>query len=292
MLNKDRFARLLSPKSIAVFGSRGADFAIRESRKFGFQGDIWAVHPKRNEIEGLPCYSSASELPAVPDAAYVAVNADAAVQIVRDLNEMGCGGAVLYASGFSEVGPEGAKRQDELVAAAGDMPIIGPNCYGVLNCMDRAVLWPDQHGCSGVENGVAIITQSGNIGLNMTMQRRGLPLAFMFTMGNQAAVSIADVMDALIDDGRITAIGLHIEGISDVAAFDAAARRAQKKQIPVVALKSGKSDAAAKIAMSHTSSLTGSDSLFQALFDRVGIARVETVPEFLETLKLLSVIGR
>ncbi|RED53345.1 acetate--CoA ligase family protein [Aestuariispira insulae] len=291
MINKDRFARLLSPKSIVVFGSVGADHAIRESRKFGFQGEIWAVHPKRDEIEGLKCYRSVDELPGVPDAAYVAVNADAAIKIVGDLDRVGCGGAVLYASGFSEVGEEGAARQKILVEAAGNMPIIGPNCYGMLNCIDRAVLWPDQHGCKAVEKGVAIITQSGNIGLNMTMQQRGLPLAFMFTMGNQAAVSIADVMDALLDDDRVTAIGLHIEGISDVGEFDRVSRRALEKKIPIIALKSGRSEAAAKIAMSHTSSLTGSDALFDALFRRVGIARVDTVPEFLETLKLVSVIG-
>ena len=295
MINKQRLRRLLAPKSIAVFGSRGADFAIRESLAMGFTGPIWSVHPKRDELMGIKCLKSAADLPQAPDAAYVAVNAESAIETVAQLNKMGAGGALLYASGFSELGDElkavGIERQQRLIEAAGDMPIIGPNCYGVINALDKAVLWPDQHGCQPVEKGVGIITQSGNIGLNMTMQKIGLPIAYMFTMGNQAQVDIATVIDSMLDDPRVTTIGLHIEGISDLAAFDAAARRALSLKIPIVAIKTGRTAAAAKIALSHTSSLTGADSLFDALFTRLGIARVNTVPEFLETLKLLTILG-
>ena len=295
MINKQRLRHLLAPKSIAVFGSRGADFAIRESLAMGFTGPIWSVHPKRDELMGIKCLKSVADLPQAPDAAYVAVNAESAIETVAQLNKMGAGGALLYASGFSELGDElkavGIERQKRLIEAAGDMPIIGPNCYGVINALDKAVLWPDQHGCQPVEKGVGIITQSGNIGLNMTMQKIGLPIAYMFTMGNQAQVDIATVIDSMLDDPRVTAIGLHIEGISNLAAFDAAARRALSLKIPIVAIKTGRTAAAAKIALSHTSSLTGADSLFDALFTRLGIARVNTVPEFLETLKLLTILG-
>ncbi|MFT7179372.1 MAG: acyl-CoA synthetase (NDP forming) [Oceanospirillaceae bacterium] len=295
MINKQRLRRLLAPKSIAVFGSRGANFAIRESLAMGFTGPIWSVHPKRDELMGIKCLKSALDLPQAPDAAYVAINAESAIETVAQLNKMGAGGALLYASGFSELGDElkamGLERQQRLVEAAGDMPIIGPNCYGVINALDKAVLWPDQHGCQPVDKGVGIITQSGNIGLNMTMQKVGLPIAYMFTMGNQAQVDIATVIDSMLDDPRVTAIGLHIEGIPDLTAFDAAARRALSLKIPIVAIKTGRTAAAAKIALSHTSSLTGADNLFDALFNRLGIARVHTVPEFLETLKLLSLLG-
>ena len=102
---------------------------------------------------------------------------------------------------------------------------------------------------------------------------------------------VLGLLRSLLDDDRITAIGLHIEGVNDVAEFDRVARRALEKKVPVVALKSGKSAAAAEIAMSHTSSLTGSDALFDALFQRTGIERVENVPQFLETLKLLAILG-
>ena len=290
-MDSTRFARLLSPKSILVLGGAGAQYAVRESQKLGFDGEIWAVHPSKTEFAGVKCYPSIAELPGVPDAAYLAVNAELTIDVVAQLNQLGCGGAVLHASGFSEVGEQGEERQRRLLEAAGSMPVIGPNCYGVLNCLDRAVLWPDQHGCQALDKGVAVITQSGNIGLNITMQRRGLPLAFMFTMGNQASVGVADVMDALLDDPRVTAIGLHIEGLADIAQFDVVCRKALAKNIPIVAAKSGRSEAAAKIAMSHTSSLTGSDQLFDALFSRLGIARVDTLEQFIETLKLVSIAG-
>ncbi|MFT5707463.1 MAG: acyl-CoA synthetase (NDP forming) [Oceanospirillaceae bacterium] len=293
--DKARFERLIKPKSIVVIGGIGARYAISESLKLGFSGDIWAIHPTRTEMEGVRCYTSLQELPAVPDAAYVAVNADKTMSIVKQLNDLGCGGAVLHASGFSEVGVEGSLRQEQLVALAGTMPIIGPNCYGILNCLDKAVLWPDQHGCKALDadsgRGVAIITQSGNIGLNITMQKRGLPLAYMFTMGNQANVGVSDVIDILLDDPRVSAIGLHIEGLTDIHHFDRVCRRAMRKKIPIVAIKNGRSEAAAKIAMSHTSSLTGSDQLFEALFERLAIARVYTLEAFIETLKFVSIAG-
>jgi len=290
-MSQSNFSRLISPRSIAVVGHRGADYAIRGSLKLSYNGKIWAVHPTRETIEGLECYKSVRDLPEPPDATFIAVNAEEAIEIVADLNEIGGGGAVLYASGFGEVGEEGFKRNQRLVEAAGKMPIIGPNCYGFINSLDSVALWPDLHGCEAFDKGVAIITQSGNIGLNMTMQSIGLPIAYMFTLGNQANTSISDIINAVLDDDRVSAIGLHMEGVSDIEAFDNAGRRALEKKIPIVAIKTGRTNTSSQIALSHTSSLTGSDQLFDVLFDRLGIARVDNVPEFLETLKLLSIFG-
>ena len=290
-MNKGNLRRLISPKSIAVVGNRGANFAIKESIKLGFKKQIWAIHPSLDSLEGIKCFRDIKDLPEAPDATFIAVNAETAIDIVSDLKSMGGGGAVLYASGFGEVGEEGFKRNQRLLKAADGMPLIGPNCYGFINSLDGIALWPDVHGCEPVTEGVAIITQSGNIGLNMTMQSSGLQIAYMFTLGNQTNTNIADIIHAMLDDSRVNAIGLHIEGISDVESFDVAARRAQKMKVPIIAIKSGKTKASAKIALSHTSSLTGSDELYSVFFERLGVARVDTVPEFLETLKLISVLG-
>ena len=290
-MSKSNLHRLISPKSIAVVGNRGANFAIRESLKLGYSHQIWAVHPYLESLEGIKCFKDIKDLPEVPDATFIAVNAESAIEVVSDLKSMGGGGDVLYASGFGEVGAEGLMRNQQLVKAASGMPLIGPNCYGFINSLDGIALWPDVHGCEPVSEGVAIITQSGNIGLNMTMQSSGLPIAYMFTLGNQTNTNIADIIHAMLDDSRVNAIGLHIEGISDIKSFDIAAKRALMMKIPIITIKSGKTKASAKIALSHTSSLTGSDELYNALFERLGIARVETVPEFLETLKLINVLG-
>ena len=171
------------------------------------------------------------------------------------------------------------------------MPLVGPNCYGYVNGLSRAALWPDEHGIAACESGVAIVTQSGNIACNLTMTRRGLPLALVCAIGNQADVDMARMVEALAADPRITAIGLHIEGLRDVAAFDRAARVARAARKPLVALKTGRSEQGARVTMSHTSSLSGSDALYSAFFARHGIARVNTVSAFVETLKFLHFGG-
>jgi acetyl-CoA synthetase len=286
--------RLVSPKSIAVFGGDAAAEAIRQCRKLGFAGDIWPVHPKHTEVEGLPCFADVSALPGAPDAAFVAVPARSTIEVVRKLQACGAGGAICYASGFAEIGGEGVALQRELVNAAGNMALIGPNCYGLLNCLDGAALWPDQHGGRRLdpqERGVAIITQSGNIGLNLTMQRRGLPLAYLITVGNKAGDSMDAIIDTLLHDPRVSVIGMHIEGLDDVAAFSQVALKALQKHVPLVALKAGSSELGARTTMSHTSSLAGPDALYDALFARLGVVRVFDVSSLLETLKLLHVHG-
>ena len=177
------------------------------------------------------------------------------------------------------------------MAAAGSMPLIGPNCYGLLNYMSGVALWPDQHGGERVDGGAAIIAQSGNLAINFTMQRRRLPLAAIVTIGNQAAVGIEPVLEACLEDARIRAVGLYVEGFTDLPAFVRVADRARERRVPLVVLKTGRSAAGAKLALSHTASLTGADGLCDALFDRLGVARVSTAENFIETLTLLAAFG-
>lgn len=283
--------RLLSPRHIAVVGGASAAEAIRQCRAIGYSGELWPVHPHREAVEGLPCYRDVDELPEAPDAALLAVPNDATVPVLARLAARGAGGAVCYAAGFAEAGEEGARLQQRLRETAGDMPVIGPNCIGLLNYLDGAALWADQHGGDRVSSGVALLTQSGNIGQNMTMQRRSVPLAHVITAGNAAVTGIPQLIEAMLEDNRVTAIGLHLEGIDDVEAFSRAALRALRRGVPVVALKTGSSRLGARANLSHTSSLAGSDVLCDALFRRLGIARVHDVGTFLETLKFLHVHG-
>lgn len=286
--------RLLRPKTIAVFGGKEARRVIYQCDKMGFAGEIWPVHPKEDEIYGRKCYRSVADLPSAPDAAFVGVNRNLSVEIVRQLSERGAGGAICYASGFLEAQSElsdGADLQTELVKAAGAMRIIGPNCYGVINALDGALLWPDQHGLTKVEKGVAILTQSSNIVLNLTMQTRGLPIAYVMTAGNQAQTGLSEMAIAALEDPRVTALALHIEGIDSVAALEKLGLRARELKKPVIALKVGKSEAAQKATVSHTASLAGNHAVSSALLKRLGIGQVSSLPVMLETLKLLHVYG-
>ncbi|WP_113911896.1 acetate--CoA ligase family protein [Roseovarius dicentrarchi] len=288
-------SRLLRPKSIAVIGGGvWCASVIEQCRRMGYDGAIWPVHPKRAEMAGLPTYASVADLPEAPDAAFIGVNRSITIDTVEALSTMGAGGAVCFASGFREAQAEmgdGDAMQDRLVAAAGDMPIIGPNCYGFINYLDGALLWPDQHGGTRCDRGVALITQSSNIAINLTMQARGVPLAYVVTAGNQAQTGLAEIGLGLLEDPRVTALGLHIEGIGDLEAFQALANRAQALGKPIVALKVGKSVQAQAAAVSHTASLAGSDAGARALLKRLGVAQVDSLPKLLETLKLLHLAG-
>jgi acyl-CoA synthetase (NDP forming) len=293
-----RLDRLLQPKSIAVVG--GGFFApnvVKQCLKMEFAGDIWPVHPSKEEVAGVSAYRSLADLPAAPDATFIGVNRNLTIDIVRELREMGAGGAICFAAGFRETGSydaDGERLQQALVEAAGKMAVIGPNCYGLINYADGALLWPDQHGgrrLKAGERGAAIITQSSNIACNLTMQTRGLPLAFMLTAGNQAQTGLSEMALGLIEDPRVSCLGLHIEGFDSVAGFERLAARARELKKPIVAMKVGRSEQARVATVSHTASLAGSDAASDAFLKRLGIPRVDTIPSFLETLKLFHAAG-
>ncbi|WP_442581460.1 acetate--CoA ligase family protein [Mesorhizobium sp. ASY16-5R] len=294
----NRLERLLRPRSIAVIG--GGAFGtnvVKQCLKMGFAGDIWPVHPSKTEVEGVKAYKTVAELPGAPDAAFIGVNRHLTIEMVTALREKGAGGAVCFASGFRETGAydaEGEGLQQALLEAAGDLPIIGPNCYGLINYANGALLWPDQHG--GIRlaegaTGAAIITQSSNIAINMTMQARGLPVSYIMTAGNQAQTGLSEMALGLIEDSRVSVLGLHIEAFDKVDGFERLAARARELKKPIVAMKIGRSEQARAGTVSHTASLAGSDAASDAFLKRLGIARVNSIPSFLEALKLLHAHG-
>ncbi|WP_438990348.1 acetate--CoA ligase family protein [Lentibacter sp.] len=288
--------RVLNPRTIAVIGG-GAWCAsiLKAAEMIGYDGEIFPVHPEGKVIAGRQAVRSLAEWDGPIDAAFIGVNRKATIDVVRELRALKAGGAVCFASGFSEAGAElsdGADLQAALVVAAGEMPILGPNCYGFINALEGAAIWPDQHGCAPVERGVAILAQSSNIAINLTMQTRALPIAYVVACGNMAQTSQAEIAMALLDDARVTAIGLHIEGFGDTAEWHAMALKAEAKGIPLLALKVGKSEHAQAATVSHTASLAGSHAGANALLARLGIPRVPDIPSFLETLKLLHTVGR
>ena len=284
-----RLDRLLRPKTIAVFGAGWALNVIEQCRKMGFAGQVWPIHPTKPEIGGLKAYASLADLPSVPDATFIGVNRFATLDVVAELAAMGAGGAICFASGWTEAGePE---LQAKLVAAAGDMPILGPNCYGVINYLDGALLWPDQHGGVPVTKGVALVSQSSNIVINMGMQKRALPVAYVACLGNAAVVGLAELAGALLDDPRVTALGMYVEGIDDAVAFAALAEQARAMGKGIVVIKSGKTELSRTAAASHTASLAGGGAASSAFLRQIGVAEVNTPSELIETLKIFHVHG-
>lgn len=285
------FKRMLHPRHIVFIGGKNIiRQGIQNCKKARFKGKVYAVSKKEDKILGVQCYKSIDELPLVPDAAFVAIRGDKAIDIINQLREMGVFGCVCYAAGFSEVGNK--KLYQDLIEAAGEMALVGPNCYGIINFLDDVPLWPDNYGFVPTDEGVAIISQSGNLSFNITMNDRSLPIAYVLSIGNQSVLDIADYIMVMCDDPRVTAIGLHIEGLNDIEKFIQAGKMALEKDIPLVAFKTGVSEIGSQLTMSHTSSLAGSDDLYQALFKRLNISRVDSLSAFLETLKLFSVAGK
>lgn len=282
---RDNLKRMLAPKHVAFVGGRSMARALKRCAEGGYQGQMWLVNPQHDSLEGVPCVRNIADLPCGPDAVFIATNRDLTLTCVAELAAIGTGGAICYASGFAEVGAEGQALQRQLLDAAGDMALLGPNCYGLLDYLHSSALWPVAHGGKAVEKGVAVLTQSGNFAYNLSMSDRSLPVAYMASVGNQAQLGVAELMDVLLDEPRVTAIGLHLEGLKNVPGFARAAHKALEKGIPIIALKTGVSQIGAELALSHTSSLSGSDALYDALFDRLGVIRVSGPVSFVETLK-------
>ncbi len=287
--------RFLNPKSIAVFGGAWAANVIEQLLKSNYQGEIWPVHPQRDNICGVRAYRNIDELPGSPDAAFIGVNREATIDVVAELKARAAGGAICFASGFkeSQVNAEVGTQdlQARLIEVAGDMPILGPNCYGYLNYLDNVCLWPDQHAGRPVSEGVAIIAQSSNIAINMTMQRRGLALTHMLTVGNQAQIGVSELAMAVLSDPRVKAVGFHLEGFGDLRAFEQMANHARALDKPLVALKIGKSAKAQLASLTHTASLAGNAVVSSAFLARLGIVEVDSISVLLETLKILHQIG-
>jgi acyl-CoA synthetase (NDP forming) len=282
---RDNLKRMLAPQHVAFVGGRSMARALKRCAEGGYQGQMWLVNPQHDSLEGVPCVRSIADLPCGPDAVFIATNRDLTLTCVAELAAIDAGGAICYASGFAETGAEGQALQQQLLEAAGTMALLGPNCYGLLDYLHSSALWPVAHGGKAVEKGVAVLTQSGNFAYNLSMSDRSLPVAYMASVGNQAQLGVAELMDVLLDEPRVTAIGLHLEGLKNVPGFARAAHKALEKGIPIIALKTGVSQIGAELALSHTSSLSGSDALYDALFDRLGVIRVSGPVSFVETLK-------
>lgn len=281
--------RLLHPESIAVFGGAWAENVVRQCDTSGFQGAIWPVHPTRETIAGRRCFRSVAELPGSPDAAFIGVNRHATLEVIDALKRAGCGGAICFASGFAETGDH--DLQADFVSRAGDMPVLGPNCYGVINSLDGATIWPDQQGCRPVARGVAILTQSSNIGMTLTMQQRGLPIAYLACLGNAAQTDLADLAEAMLADDRVTALGVYMEGVGDARAFARVVVQARASGKGVVVLKAGRSAKGQSVAMTHTASLAGGGVASSAYLKQIGAGEVRTLPELIETLKICHANG-
>jgi len=284
--------RLLAPRSVALIGGEWADAVAAASRRIGYQGELWRVHPTRPSTTGQRYFRSIAELPGAPDAAFLAAPNREAPALAAALAARGAGGFVCFAAGFSETGTaEGRRLTDELLTSAGELPFFGPNCYGFINFFDGAALWPDQVVGARRERGVALICQSGTISLNLLFNGRSLPIGMVLTVGNQTRLAAEDLIELLTADQRVSAFGLYLEGVRDVSRFARAAAAARAAGKPIALVKAGRTAAAARTAHTHTGALAGADAAFDAFCRQAGIARCDSLGTLCETLKIFHCGG-
>lgn len=286
-------SRLMRPRSIAFVGGSQIAGPIRACRRAGYDGQMWVVNPSKPSIEGIACVASIDTLPAPPDAAIVGLAPERSIDAVKALARAGAGGAVVMSSGFAELRTdEGRQRQDMLKQAADDMPLLGPNCMGLINQFSGAAVWGDDNHIERQDGpAAAIISQSGALLIGITNVELAFPLGYAISLGNQAVTTMADCIDAVLEDSRIRAIGLYVEGLDDGEAFGRACLRAHKRNVPIVALKGGDGAEGSKVSLSHTASMVVERDIWEAFCSRYGIEEVTSPKALVETLKLLTVAG-
>ncbi|WP_174571099.1 acetate--CoA ligase family protein [Polaromonas sp. C04] len=293
----DAIARLLKPRSVAIIGasadaSKTAGRPVSYLIKHGFAGDIYPVNPKVNRIGELPCYPDIASLPAVPDVGIVLLGAERAHLAVRDLAARGTAAAIVLASGYTETGEEGARRQKQLLEAAGAMRLLGPNTIGLVNLTDNIVL--SATGALEMDHfpigSIGVVSQSGGI-LGSLLSRaaaRGIGLSKLISTSNEVDLELADFIDQLADDEATKVIALYVETVRNPEKFRAAALKAARAGKPVVAFKIGRSEAGAKAAVSHTGALAGADRMYDALFRQTGVIRAQAFGDLLDIPIALS----
>lgn len=291
--------KLLKPTSVAVIGA---------SEKEGFGGDVcrnilsyvedrshvYFIHPKRDSVFGVPCYKSISDVPENVDLMVICTSQKTVIPLLQEGAKKGVGGAVVFASGYGEVGTaEGKQNEAELIAAAKelDIAVMGPNCAGFVNYIDNVQAFAFISAKRDRKGSVGVVSQSGQLCLSM-MDDPGMRFSYNISAGNGKIVQMEDYMDFLVDDKDTKVVSIYIEGVKNADKFAAVLKKAAEKRKPVVILKAGRSAKGGAIAASHTGSLSGSDASFDAVLKKFGAIRVDDLEELIAMSLMLSTMKR
>ena len=289
---RNNLKRLLNPRQIAFVGGKHLQRCIAMCRDSGYQGEILAINPKYESLGGVRCVPSVDALEGAPDAAFVALSRERTSEVVSALAKVGTGGIICHAAGYGELGGEHRQRQQALAEAAQESALIGPNCMGVLNAFDGACMWGEYNLVEPVAgSGVALVSQSGALLFGIITAEQAYPMGYGISVGNQAVIDSADLIDVLLDDKRVRVIGLYVEGLNDGPKLADALLRALQERVPVVLLRGGGTPESAERSLSHTGNLAVPNDYWAALTERYSLIEVFSPKQLVETTKLLAVTG-
>lgn len=291
--------KLLRPKSVAVIGASDRD---------GFGGGVcrnilsyvedrsrvYFVHPKRDEVFGTPCYKSVSDIDDTVELMVICTSQKTVIGLLEEGAKKGCGGAVIFASGYCEVGTEeGIANEEELIATAKrlDIAVMGPNCAGFVNYVDPVQAFAFVTDKRERRGSVGVVSQSGQLCLSM-MDHPSMRFSYNISAGNGKVVQMEDYMEFLVEDEGTKVLAIYIEGVKNAPKFAKVLKAAAEKKKPVVILKAGRSEKGGAIAASHTGSLSGSDKSFDAVLKKFGAIRVDDLEELIGMSILLSTLPK
>ncbi|MBI2727740.1 MAG: acetate--CoA ligase family protein [Polaromonas sp.] len=286
-------ATLFEPASIAIIGASGDASRIGGrpllgALNWGYKGLLYPINPRHTEVQGLACLPSVRDIGHAPDLAIIALPAEKVLDAMEECAQAGVRNALVFSSGFSELGGEGTAMQSRMqeLARTSGMRIVGPNCMGIMNPAlglygtFSSILGPDKPDPSGI----SIVSQSGAFGIHCIalMLKRGLGLGLWGTTGNQVDVEFSEVLEYMIDAPQTKVVVGCVEGVRDGARFIRVLEKARRKRVPVVMMKIGTSDVGAQAAATHTATLTGSDDIFNEVLLASGVRRAKTIEELFD----------
>lgn len=293
--------RLIAPRSIAVVGAstRAGAFGMRTLENLAhYDGEVFPVNAKYESVAGRKCYASLAALPHAPDCVVLVVPREGAEAALEEAAAAGAGGAIVYASGYGEMARDeagAAQRRLAEIARAAKMPMLGPNCMGLVNHALRAgMTFLSEYSRAPRNPGpIAVVSQSGALGYSLAQAwDRGLGIRYFFSAGNSADVDVADLVAAMAEDSEVKAIACLFEGAPSAARMLEAGERARKAGKPVIVFKLGQSEDGAAAARSHTGSLAGSAVAWRALLERAGFVPVDDFEALLEYAGFFAAAGK
>lgn len=290
-------ARLLDPASIAIVGASDnpdkiGGRPIHYMRRHGYAGTLYPINPQRAEVQGERAWPSLAALPAAPDLAIVAVAGEQAVRAVDDCAALGVAAAIVISAGFSETGEAGRALQDAMTARAraAGMRIVGPNSQGLANFGNGAIASFSTMFLEVApgDGPVAVISQSGGMCAMVygLLRQRGIGVRHVHATGNEADVSVAELACATLRDPEVGCVLLYLESLREVGPLAEAAALARTRGVPLIVVKSGRSEAGARAAASHTGALANEDRAVDAFFEHHGILRARDPQELVRYAEL------
>lgn len=293
--------RLIAPRSIAVVGAspRAGSFGLRTLENLAhFRGPVWAVNAKYPKVAEYACYPSLAALPGKPDLVALVVPREGVEAALTEAAAVGAGGVVVYASGYGEMTHDdsgAAQRRLAAIARAARMPMLGPNCMGLVNhALGVGVSFiPEYSKMPRTLGPIAFVSQSGALGYCLAQAaERGMGYRYFFSAGNSADVDVADLVGAMAEDPEVRAIACLFEGVPSARRLLEAGERARSAGKPVIVYKLGTSEDGAAAARSHTGSMAGSAGAFRALFERAGFVTVDNYEALVEYAKFFAAAGK